>query len=292
MNQDKIVSSIWNLDLPRAPASGSDFVIYEYGQRILLCSLGDGAFRPFRREDLGPLAHARGDEEYYLGKRADRAVYYRRAAIPLFQGHEMSSDECLSLSLRELISHYGWDDWVSWICRGRQILDWHSQHRFCGLCGHETRPSREEWARFCTSCGHHFYPRLNPAVITLVTRGPRILLLRHKRGGGQYYSLSAGFVEAGENLENAVKRELWEEAGVEVGQIRYLQSQIWPFPASLMMGFQAEYEGGELRPQPGEILEARWFYPDELPSLPPRGSIASTMIDFWLNQRSWQNRKG
>ncbi len=131
--------------------------------------------------------------------------------------------------------------------RAVQIVEWDETHRFCGRCGGPTERVPGERARLCTTCGHSAYPRIAPAVIVRVTRGDALLLARGRRWTEPIYSLVAGFVDPGESLEETVAREVREEVGIEVGDIRYFASQPWPFPHSLMLGFEAEHAGGEIR---------------------------------------------
>lgn len=167
--------------------------------------------------------------------------------------------------------------------RAKQVAAWHTNHRFCGRCGSETEPLPTEMAKKCPVCGMTYYPRLSPAVIVLVRRGERILLARSPGFPKGLYSVLTGFVEPGESMEQTIRREVREEVGVEVNNIRYFSSQPWPFPNSLMVGFTADYAGGELRLEPGEIEDADWYGPDEFPTLPPRLSIARSLIDGYTS---------
>ncbi len=170
--------------------------------------------------------------------------------------------------------------------RAKQIVDWNRTHRFCGRCGAQTVPGKEELAKECPNCGMVFYPRLSPAAIMLVHRGEEVLLARSPHFPPGMYSALAGFVEPGESIEETIRREVREEVGVEVGTVRYFGSQPWPFPNSLMIGFIAEYAGGELRiGVPEEIEDAGWYRADDLPLLPPKVSIARAMIDEFMKQR-------
>lgn len=166
--------------------------------------------------------------------------------------------------------------------RGYQIVEWDRTHRFCGRCGAPTENAAPERAKRCTVCGLTSFPRLSPAVIVCVTRGDRILLAQGTRFPGAFYSVLAGFVEPGESLEETVAREIKEEVGIDVENIRYFGSQPWPFPHSLMIGFSADYAGGELVLDPDEIAAADWFTRDSLPELPPSLSIARTLIDAYI----------
>ncbi len=170
--------------------------------------------------------------------------------------------------------------------RAKQIVEWNRTHRFCGRCGAQTVPGKEELAKECPNCGMVFYPRLSPAAIMLVHRGEEVLLARSPHFPPGMYSALAGFVEPGESIEETIRREVREEVGVEVGTVRYFGSQPWPFPNSLMIGFIAEYAGGELRiGVPEEIEDAGWYRADDLPLLPPKVSIARAMIDAFVRER-------
>ncbi|WP_028237847.1 NAD(+) diphosphatase [Stutzerimonas azotifigens] len=166
-----------------------------------------------------------------------------------------------------------------------QIGTWASQHRFCGRCGGPMTQHPGERAMHCAACGLHQYPRISPSMIVLVTRGDELLLARSPRFAPGVYSTLAGFVEPGESVEQCVEREVREEVGVAVRDLRYRASQGWPFPHSLMLGFHATYDSGEIVPQPEEIEDARWFGLDALPALPPPRSIARYLIESYLAER-------
>lgn len=162
------------------------------------------------------------------------------------------------------------DDVFGVASRARQILYWHTTHRFCGVCGTAMEEDVEEQVKRCPACSHLSYPRLSPAVIMSVSSGNKILLARSPHFPAGMYSPLAGFVEPGETLEDAVRREVMEEVSLEVRDIRYVASQPWPFPHSLMLGFATRYGGGELQIDNKEIEDARWFSPDNLPFFPHR----------------------
>ena len=161
------------------------------------------------------------------------------------------------------------------------ILHWSSMNQYCGRCGHKTEDKKEERARVCSSCGNIIYPRISPATITAVFKEDQILLAHNRNFGHNLYSLIAGFVEPGENLEQCVAREIREEVGIEVKNIRYFGSQPWPFPDSLMLAFTAEYESGEIHEDQTEILDAKWFHASELPDIPGIDSVAGKMIRWY-----------
>jgi NAD+ diphosphatase len=179
-------------------------------------------------------------------------------------------------------------DAAAWRLAGRavQVVDWDRNHRFCGRCGTATRRSEKpgELARNCPQCGLQHYPRISPAAIVLIHDGDRLLLARSPHFAPGVYSTIAGFVDPGESLEETVVREVREEVGVELRDVRYFDSQPWPFPHSLMVGFTAEYAGGEIVTDPTEIEDARWFTPHDLPRLPAPLSIARRLIDSFLQR--------
>ena len=163
--------------------------------------------------------------------------------------------------------------------RASQIIEWDRTHQYCGRCGSATVLRPDERARTCPGCRVSVYPRINPAIMVLITNGRQVLLARRPSAPNNRFSALAGFVEAGESLEETVARETYEEVGVTVTNIRYFGSQSWPFPNSLMIAFTAEHAGGEIQPDGVEIEEARWFDPGALPNIPDRISISRWLID-------------
>lgn len=167
-----------------------------------------------------------------------------------------------------------------------QKLHWLRTHGYCSRCGHRTERHGRHQAMVCTACGQLHFPRLSPAIIVLVERDHRMLLARSPHFPEGMYSTLAGFVEPGESLEDTLHREIREEVGVEVSDLRYFGSQPWPFPHSLMVGFHATWAGGVLRPDGEEIVDARWFGPDDLPPrLPGPVSIARRLIRDFLERQ-------
>lgn len=170
--------------------------------------------------------------------------------------------------------------------RARGLLDWRRQHRFCGQCGQQTHGLAGEPAMVCEPCRLRFYPRVSPCIIVLITRGAEVLLAQGVRNRSRgWYSTLAGFIETGESAEQAVHREVLEEVGVSVTNLRYQGSQTWPFPHQLMLGYWAEYDGGDIRLQEDEIADAGWFSINALPKIPPGFSIAGWMINRY--RKAW-----
>ncbi len=168
--------------------------------------------------------------------------------------------------------------------RALQIAQWFYDHRYCGRCGRETAQDEIDRAKVCHGCELRFYPRISPCMIVLVTRGEELLLAHHRRATRVVYSTLAGFVEAGESVEECVRREIKEEVGIEVGKLEYFRSQPWPFPSQLMFGFFAEYEAGEIDIDPAEIVDAKWFRYDQLPQVPASASVAGQLIAHYLER--------
>lgn len=159
-----------------------------------------------------------------------------------------------------------------------QFANWHNTHKYCGQCGGVTVAADENRSRLCKPCDLHFYPRLSPCVIGLIYDGSRCLLARNVRHPAGKFSTIAGFIEPGETIEEAFAREVKEEVGVDIKNIRYAFSQPWPFPGQLMLGLYAEYAGGEIQVDNIEIVEAGWFDIDNLPQTPSESTISGLLI--------------
>jgi NAD+ diphosphatase len=166
-----------------------------------------------------------------------------------------------------------------------QISTWAREHRFCGSCGQPMQQVPGERAMYCKDCDLRSYPRISPSMIVLITRGDQVLLARSPRFVPGVYSTLAGFAEPGESAEDCVRREVMEEVQIKVKNIQYKGSQCWPFPHSMMLGFHAEYDSGEIVPQVDEIEDAQWFSIHDMPPLPASRSIARYLIDLYLAQR-------
>lgn len=214
--------------------------------------------------------------EYYLGMFGDTLCY----AVHFPKETEPPANMNF-LGLRGLFGRLE-DGSYHIAVRALGIINWDRTHRFCGQCGSLAEKHSSILARHCPSCGLTLFPRISPAVIVLVERNGKALLARSGRFPEELYSVIAGFVEPGETLEETVKREVKEETGIDVKNIRYFGSQPWPFPDSLMIGFTARYAGGEINIDGDEILDARWFSPDQFPTIPGKISIARALIDWFL----------
>jgi NAD+ diphosphatase len=208
--------------------------------------------------------------------------------VPCYGGELAETVEADGMGFRGLRSLLGTlpDPLFSLAGRAYQIVDWERTHQYCGKCGGPTKTLDGERARVCPGCGMHFFPRVAPAVIVAVMRDRKILLAQARRFPSAFYSVLAGFVEPGETFEECVHREVREEVGIEVTNLRYFGSQPWPFPHSLMVGFTAEYAEGELAIEEKEIAHAGWFDADEIAriSIPRHGTIARRLIEWFLDR--------
>jgi NAD+ diphosphatase len=244
-------------------------------ERLLVLDNGDAVALPFTADlaeiGLAPL------RTLYLGRLAGKDCF--AAALP---ADAPTPDRYAFRSIRALFGTLP-DDLLAVAGRATQLLTWERTHRFCGQCGTATEHLPGERAVKCPNCGHIAYPRLSPAVIVQVTRGEEILLARGLNFADGMYSTPAGFVEPGETLEEAVAREINEELGISVRDIRYFGSQPWPFPHQLMVGFTAVWSAGEITIDPSELADARWFTRDTMPTIPTPISISRRLIDHYLH---------
>lgn len=167
-------------------------------------------------------------------------------------------------------------------CRAHSLLELRATYRFCPSCGGKLIDDNFFTAKKCAICGKQLFPRLEPAIIVLVSKGDEILLVKNKNRTRDVYSCVAGFVEAGESAEQCVEREVMEETGIQIQNVRYIKSQSWPFPDQLMLAFRAEYLGGKIKVQEEELDDAAWFKKDSLPPLPFEGSVAYNLISTFM----------
>lgn len=214
----------------------------------------------------------------------------------------LEGQHCVAIDLGEVISGYDFtglrniadheDDRLFALAgRATQIVEWFKTHRFCGRCGLETHMHKRDRARVCPKCEMHYYPRLSPSIIVLVKRGEELLLARNANWPDGFYSTLAGFVEPGESVEETLRREVYEEVGIHIKNIEYKGSQPWAFPNSLMIGYHADYESGELQLQEDEIADAQWFHYKNLPKIPGKIAISRWLIDAYLKQLESQETR-
>ena len=256
---------------------------------------GPALWLPFYRGDL--LVHTGEDGAIRLHHGTQSSVDALGPSTPLYLG-TLGEMPCLAaeadpdgdlpggwsaVNLRSLFGTVS-DAEYSLAGYAAQVLYWRRTSVFCPVCGHRTEAKHGDWGRRCPECGHVGYPHLSPATLILVHDGPKILLAQ-KPGWGTRWSILAGFVEPGESLEECVRREVQEEVGLELKNLAYAGSQPWPFPHQLMVGFTAEYAGGDVEPEAAELERAAWFTRDTLPDLPPPVSLSRQMIDRWAGQK-------
>lgn len=204
----------------------------------------------------------------------------RYAAVPL-KDEQVHGLDARPVGTRELLLEEGFDRF-SLVGQGSQMVHWYNTHRFCGRCGQPTALRGARRVLGCEPCGVDYYPRISPCIIVLVTRGRQVLLARHARHPSGFFSCLAGFIEAGETPEQAVHREVAEEAGIAVDNVRYVASQPWPFPSQLMLGYFADHADGDIRLVDRELESARWFDIDDLPPVPSANiSVAGRLIQLY-----------
>ncbi len=260
---------------PPAESSRDDAWFFIQMRGGFVCVSEQGVPRPvlgdeLRWMDLEVLS------EHYLGQHRGRCCYAMQARGSVPEGYAMA----------------GLRDWLgrvepalfSLAGRAQQIVEWHVSHQYCGRCGHEMEDHPEDRAKRCPGCELINYPKLSPSIIVLVVRGRQMLLARNANWPTSMFSTLAGFVEPGESIEQTVHREVREEVGLDVQNLRYFGSQSWPFPNSLMLGFHAEYRGGDIVCQDEEIAEARWFDIGDLPDVPPKTAISRWLIDEFITE--------
>ena len=217
-------------------------------------------------------------ETLLLGTLEGRPMHVALHPTALEASHDLSPQD-----LRPLLRHMPADRFHA-AGHASHWAHWHSTSQFCGRCGTPTQWLPQENGKECPNCGFRHYPRVVPAVIVAVNRGRELLLGANARFQSLFWSVLAGFVDPGESLEQTIHREIREEASITIKNIKYFGSQPWPFPNSLMLGFTAEYESGTIKPDGKEIINLDWFKPEELPTIPPRLSIARALIDNHVEQ--------
>jgi NAD+ diphosphatase len=250
---------------PPAQASADAWCLAFVGGAILLPDAAEAALSPQPVDRW----RARASAAHYLG-RLDGLDCWALALPEAPAGWRATPLRAAMLALPEPLAALAG--------RAAQVLEWDRAHRFCGVCGTPTERVDAERARRCPACGQVAYPRVSPAMMVLVWREGELLLARAPRFAPGVYSALAGFVEAGESIEDCIHREVAEEVGVAVADLRYFGSQSWPFPHSLMVAYTARWAGGEIVAQADEIESARWFGLDALPGIPPRFSISGHLI--------------
>ena len=267
---------------PMEEQSASDWWFVFRGDKLLVRETKVSATIP-SYSDLGELKRS-FLRTHFLGKLNGIACYLGEV-----DGNFPDIEGMTFLELRPLLGLLD-EDVFSVAGRAFQILHWDRTHQFCGKCGARTEPKGDERAKTCSQCGLVSYPEVSPAIIVSVVRGSEILLARSRKFKTGFYSVLAGFVEPGETFEQCVRREVREEVGIDVENIQYFASQPWPFPNTLMVGFTADYTGGEIDIDKAEITDANWFKAGDLPVIPRTGTIARRLIDWFIDKYGQQEQ--
>ena len=256
------------------PAADEKLLILDRKGRVYLQSDPDGKLSIPRAGNFPELLNMELPE---LGTFRNKACFGCR-----WEAEDIPSENVMPIDVRDAVSRV--DIAVkNLLLRGKPILEWLALRKYCSACGSLLVDHEQEEARSCPNCGTLFFPKISPAVIVLIKREDgKILLAYNRKFRHKCYSLIAGFVEAGESAEDAVRREVREEVGLEIKNICYKYSQSWPFPDSLMLGFVADYAGGEINVDGEEIAEADFYSIDDLPVLPNHGSIARRIIEEYI----------
>ncbi|WMJ87664.1 NAD(+) diphosphatase [Anaerocolumna sp. MB42-C2] len=219
------------------------------------------------------------EDMMYIGRYDGFACYCKKA-----DELQTLTEKLKAVELRDITAKTGDSGLFMLAGTANHLLHWNSTNQYCGCCGNKTADKIDERAKVCPKCGNTVYPRISPATITAVFNKDQILLAHNKNFKRNLYSLIAGYVEPGETLEQCVEREIREEVGIKVKNIKYFGSQPWPFPDSLMMAFTAEYESGQIEVDDFEITDASWYHADNLPEIPNTDSVAGKMIRWYRDQ--------
>lgn len=289
------------LPLVRPPQKDEDNnLCFAFKDRDLLLIDEEGSYRLPSLSEMKEFGIA-GIRTQYLGELRDISCYSMELAGSR-ESAETSSDEPFSVHFRSTDAC----DPIANICfvgvrelnglleetlsalagKAVHIMEWDRNTLFCGRCGSETSLKKEERAKMCPECGFTAFPKISPAIIVLIEKGDKLLLARSPHFPPGRYSIIAGFVEPGESIEQAVVREVMEEVGIGIKNIRYYGSQPWPFPDSLMLGFTAEFSEGEIIVDGVEIEDAGWFTIDEIPDIPGNTSISGKLIRHFIDRHS------
>lgn len=255
------------------PQEDSLWFVYR-GSKLLLKCAGKGVFIPSLL-DIGDIVDKLRDKQY-IGKKGGKQCFCCEIE---------ENDLPEEMEPKDLRPLFGVLEDGMFLLAGRafQTVNWNRNTKFCGKCGARTENKKEERAKICPECGFHSYPNVVPAIIVAVRKNDQILLAHANHFSTDLYSVIAGFVEAGETFEECVKREVMEEVGIKVKNIKYFGSQPWPFPNSIMVAFTADYDEGDIAVDGVEIGTAGWFSKDNLPNLPGGYSIARALINWFLD---------
>jgi len=223
------------------------------------------------------------DNSIYVGiAESEDSIYYAvDATNSNFSINEQGYTSLIEIDIRSILVKSSAEE-IALVGRAQHLLDWYKNSQFCGACGAKNMYSNKEGAFYCSCSKNMLYPKISPCVIGIILNGDDILLARNKLFPDGMFSAIAGFVEASETLEQTFEREIYEEVGLKVKNIKYFGSQPWPFPNQLMIAFTCEYESGEINVDGDEIVEASWFNANNMPNIPPTSSISGQLINSYL----------
>ena len=253
------------------------FVIFD--QSILSFS-NENFIRPITQDEL-TWSYVEEKERHFLGYLNKQPCF-----VILSEKNQCELEHSIFIDMRSALGRMP-DQLFDVIARSIQIINWSKDHQFCGSCGSSMNRHDKERAMECSKCkGQLIYPRISPCVITLIYKGNEFLLAHNKNFPPNFYSTLAGFIEPGESVESALKREVKEEVNINIKNLEYFSSQAWPFPSQLMLGFYAEYDSGQLEPDGEEIDDAQWFTVESMPiNIPPSNiSISGRLIENFINK--------
>jgi NAD+ diphosphatase len=214
------------------------------------------------------------DFELYIGKFKDKYVFVANTLEASSNFHSLFDVYTINHEVYQIVT------------RAVLVRDWYLSHKYCGRCGTQTIVDEKDMMLKCPSCGQMHYPRIAPAIIVAINNNGKLLMAKHSYHKTSNYSILAGFVEPGESIEEAVKREVTEEVNLKIKNIQYVKSQSWPFPNSLMLGFTADFDSGEIKVDGDEIIDAKWFKPEEIDIPSSDISISSWLINNFIKTHS------
>lgn len=271
---NEISPNIFNISLLTRDNIGAEEQVLCYrGGSVLVKTIG-AKFAIPKKSELGEFV----TEGIFLGETDGEKCFMAEGKEEIPQGFNYIGMRDIRVQSDKLFK------WVTAV--GFQLYSWINDNKFCGRCGNFMELKNDERALECTSCKNVIFPKLSPAMIVAITKGDKLLLAKNRMHPGSFYSLIAGYVEAGETIEETVKREVMEEVGINVKNIRYYKSQPWPFSSSVMLGFFAEYDGSNpIKIDDVELSHADWFDSDNLPEIPNRDSVAGEMIRIFRDKK-------
>lgn len=278
LNNDPYINFVPEIKPPIEKNNNDLFFLFDNKNNILVKTLNNEIYIP-KTQDISPI-NFNATKEVFLGRFTGLACYTYRIekTIELPSNFKFLSLRDLGLQISASL--------MSVCARSRKILNWWETNQFCGRCGSRVNQLEKERAMKCPNCGLLSFPKISPAIIVAVTKENTLLIAHNNNFREGLYSVIAGFVEPGETFEECVKREVYEETSIKVKNIKYFGSQPWPFPDSLMVAFKADYESGDINVDGIELGHADWFKVDSLPMLPPKDSIARSLIDDFISKQS------